>query len=136
MVPFKGGRSHLTLEGLSAADIVREYYRICLQNVALEYASHRPHSQGPVADVSPIWNEPSLAPFEAMDGWRFFPHYVDGYADYLRLKFIRSYSTVRTPPPAGALVFPGGRNTTTAAGNVISVFWTDTYHDSAAAVRR
>ena len=120
----------------SAADIVREHYRICLQNVAIEYASHRPHSQGPVADVSPIWNEPSLAPFEAMDGWRFFPHYVDGYADYLRLKFIRPYSTVRTPPPAGALVFPGGRSTTTAAGNVISVFWTDTYHDSAAAVRQ
>ena len=34
-----------------------------------------------------------------------------------------------------ALVFPGGRGTT-AAGNVISVFWTDTYHDSAAAVRQ
>ena len=25
---------------------------------------------------------------------------------------------------------------TTAAGNVINVFWTDTYHDSAAAVRQ
>ncbi len=35
-----------------------------------------------------------------------------------------------------ALVFPAGRSTTTAAGNVISVFWTDTYHDSAAAVRQ
>ena len=126
----------LTPEGLSAADIVREYYRIRLQNVALEYASHRPHSQGPVADVSPIWNAPSLAPFPTMDEWRFFPHYVDGYADYLRLKFIRSYSTVRSPPPAGALVFPAGRSTTTAAGNVISVFWTDVYHDSAAAVRQ